>query len=54
VPTFSANLRVSFTRPASGAMITRSEAGPSWSFTYWDSTFIAVMWSTGFWKKPCS
>jgi hypothetical protein len=52
-PTFCANLRTSFTRPASGAMITRSSPR-SRSSTNCVRIGIAVMWSTGFEKKPCS
>ena len=39
--------------PASGETITRSSAG-CWSANHWVSIGIAVMWSTGTWKKPCT
>ena len=52
-PTLRAKLRATFTRPASGETITRSWSN-AWSMKYWVSIGIAVMWSTGFEKKPCT
>src|SRR5215218_9510311 len=51
-PTFSANFFASFTRPASGETTTMSSRRRSRK--YWVRMNIAVMWSTGFWKKPCT
>ena len=46
-----AKLRAVFTRPASGETITSSSV-EFWSTNHWVSIGIAVMWSTGTWKKP--
>ena len=46
-----AKLRAIFTRPASGETITSSSVN-AWSMNHWVSIGIAVMWSTGTWKKP--
>ena len=52
VPTLRAKLRATLTRPASGETITSSSSPKSWSVNHWVSIGIAVMWSTGMWKKP--
>src|ERR1700710_811127 len=51
VPTRRAKLRAVLARPASGETIPRSSVS-FWSMNHWVSIGIAVMWSTGTWKKP--